>query len=105
MYLRARNAAAKAAGQKKSRSQGTNQMRNSIKIPMTLALILATIMVAAASVNYNSAAGAAALPFGALNSGEKSVRAAKGDRLDVRPEIRTIAGVTMVLRDFDRAVR
>lgn len=80
-------------------------MRNSTKFAVTLALILATIMVAAASINGNSAAGAAALPLADTNGSEKSVRATKGDRLDSGLEVRKIAGVTMVLRDFGRAIR
>jgi len=72
---------------------------------MALGLIVATILVAAGTMNDNSRAGAAALPFAVTPGTESPVRATKGDRIDLGPQIRTIAGVTMVLRDFDRAVR
>jgi hypothetical protein len=45
------------------------------------------------------------MPFSAKPGSETPVRATKGDRLHVRPEIRVIAGVTVVLRDFDRTIR
>ncbi len=80
-------------------------MRNSTKFAVALSLVLAAFMVVAGSINYNSPADAAAMPFGAKPGSETPVRATKGDRLDVRPEIRQIAGVTVVLRDFSRIVR
>ena len=80
-------------------------MRNSTKLAVALAVILATMMIVAAGTNYNSPADAAALPFADKRGNETSVRATKDDRLDVRPEIRKIAGVTMVLRDFGQIVR
>ena len=80
-------------------------MRNSTKIAVALALIASTIMIAAASIDYNSPADAAALPFAGTPGIETPVRATKGDRFDARPEIRRIAGVTVVLRDFGRVVR
>ncbi len=84
-------------------------MRNSTKFAVALSLVLAAIMVVAGSINYNSPADAAALPFGAKPGNETPVRATKGDRLDVhpeiRPQIRKIAGVTVVLRDIGRFVR
>ena len=80
-------------------------MRNSTKFAVTLALVLAVMMVVAGGMNYNSPADAAAVPFGTKSGNETPVRATKGDRLDVRPEIRQIAGVTVVLRDISRIVR
>jgi hypothetical protein len=80
-------------------------MTNSTKFAVTLALILAAVLAVASGTNYNSPADAAALPFTAKPGNEAPVRATKGDRLDVRPKIRTIAGVTVVLRDFDHIVR
>ena len=50
-------------------------------------------------------ANAAALPFAVTPGIETPVRATKSDRLNVRPEIRKIAGVTVVLRDFDSIIR
>ena len=80
-------------------------MTNSAKFAVALALILAAILAVASGNKYNSAADASALPFSATPGSETPVRATKGDRLHVRPEIRKIAGVTVVLRDFDRTVR
>ena len=80
-------------------------MKNSTKFAVTLALILASVMVVAGGTDYSSPADAAALPFAGMPGIEKPVRATKGDRLDIRPKIREIAGVTMVLRDFDQIVR
>jgi len=88
--------------------QGTKAMTNSTKLVMALALILAAIMVAVGDVNDTSRADAAALPSVGPTftpSNETPVRATKGDRLDSRPKIREIAGVTLVLRDFSRTVR
>ena len=62
-------------------------------------------MIAAAGIDYNSPANAAALPFAVTPGIETPVRATKGDRLDGRPEIRRIAGVSVVLRDFGQIVR
>lgn len=80
-------------------------MRKSTTYTLALALIIDAIMIAAASINTNSPADAAALPFAFSPGSETPVRASKGDRLDGRPEIRMIAGVSVVLRDFDRVVR
>jgi len=80
-------------------------MKSSTKFALALALILASLMVAAAGINYNSPADAAALPFAGTPGSEKSVRATKDDRLNTDSEIRKIAGVTVVLRDFGRVIR
>jgi len=80
-------------------------MTKSTTYAVALALIASTIMVVAASIDYNSNANAAALPFAGTPGSETPVRATKSDRLDARPEIRRIAGVTVVLRDFGRVVR
>ena len=80
-------------------------MRDSTKFAVALALVLAAIMAVAGGINPNSPADASALPFDAKPGNETPVRATKGDRLDVRPEIRKIAGVTVVLRDIGRIVR
>lgn len=80
-------------------------MTNSTKLTMALALIVATFSVAAGSTNLNSPAGAATLPFAGTHGIEKPVRATKGNRLDIRPNIREIAGVTIVLRDIDQVIR
>ena len=80
-------------------------MTKSTTYALALALILDAVMIAAASINTNSPADAAALPFAVTPGIETPVRATKGDRLNGRPEFRRIAGVTVVLRDFDRAVR
>ncbi len=69
------------------------------------ALIISTIMTAAASININSPADAATLPIATPPGTERPVRSTKGDRLDAGPEIRWIAGVTVVLRDFDHVIR
>ena len=80
-------------------------MTKSTTYAVALALILDAVMIVAAGINYNSPADAAALPFAGTSGSEKSVRATKSDRLDGRPEFRRIAGVTVVLRDFERTVR
>ena len=81
-------------------------MTNSTKFAVALALICAAIITVAAGGNkYNSPADAAALPSSAKPGNETPVRATKGDRLHITPEIRRIAGVTVVLRDFDRTIR
>jgi hypothetical protein len=80
-------------------------MRKSTTYALALALILDTIMIVAASININSPADAAALPFAVTPGIETPVRATKSDRLDGRPEIRRIAGVSVVLRDFGQTVR
>jgi len=80
-------------------------MTNTTKFAVALALIFAAIMAVAVGGNkYNSPADAVASPS-AMPGSETPVRATKGDRLDVRHEIRKIAGVTVVLRDFERTVR
>ena len=81
-------------------------MTNTTKFAVALALIFAAIMAVAVGGNkYNSPADAVALPSSAMPRSETPVRATKGDRLDVSHEIRMIAGVTVVLRDFERTVR
>jgi hypothetical protein len=80
-------------------------MENSTKLTVAFALMLATTIIAAASINANSPAEAGALPFAVTPAGETPVCATKGDRFDTNPGIRQIAGVTLVLRDFGRAVR
>ena len=80
-------------------------MTNLTKFALALALILAAIVAVAGSNKNNFPADAAALPFSAKPGNETPVRATKGDRLQVRSEIRKIAGVTVVLRDFDRTIR
>jgi hypothetical protein len=80
-------------------------MTKSTTYAIALALILDAIMIAAASVNYNSPANATPLPFAVTLGIETPVRATKGDRLNGRPEIRRIAGVSVVLRDFSQTVR
>ena len=80
-------------------------MRNSTKLAATLAVILTAIIVAAGGINEDSPADATASPFAATPGNERPVRATKGDRLDVYPDIRKIAGVTVVLRDIGAIVR
>ncbi len=80
-------------------------MTKSTTYAIAMALILDAIMIAAAGIDYNSPASAAALPFAVTPGIETPVRATKGDRLDGRPEIRRIAGVSVVLRDFGQIVR
>ncbi len=81
-------------------------MTNSTKFAVTLALALAAIAaVAADGLKSSSSPDAAALPYSTKPGKETPVRATKGDRLRVNHEIRQIAGVTVVLRDFDRIVR
>jgi len=74
-------------------------------IAVGLALAMSAIIIAAAGVNDRTYSGAAALPFSAMLGTESSVRATKDDRLNVRPNIRKIAGVTLVLRDIGQIVR
>ena len=81
-------------------------MTNSTNFGLALALILATIMTVAAGGNkYHSPADAGALPFSAKPGNETPFLATNSDRLHLRPEIREIAGVTVVPRDFDRTIR
>ena len=80
-------------------------MTNSTKFAVALALILTAITAVAVGNKYHSPADATASPFPAKPGNETPVRATKGDRLHVRPEIRKIAGVTVVLRDFDSIIR
>ena len=68
-------------------------MTNSVQFVAALALILAAIMVVAVGIKYNSPADTAALPFSAKPGNETPVRATKGDRIQVRPEIPNFAGV------------
>ena len=80
-------------------------MRNSTKLAASLAVILTAIMLTAGGIDDSSPADTAALPFATTPGNETPVRATKGDRLDVHPDIRKIAGVTFVLRDFGAVVR
>ncbi len=80
-------------------------MTKTMKIAVALALVLFAVTIVTAGINDNSPADTTALPFAVTPSSETPVRATKGDRLDARPEIRKIAGVTVVLRDFDRTIR
>ena len=80
-------------------------MRNSTKFAVALALIADMIMIAPAGIDHNFRDDPAATPGFGAHGAQTPVRATKGDRLDARPEIRRIAGVTVVLRDFGRAVR
>ena len=80
-------------------------MTNSTKFAVALALILGAIAAVASGNKYNSPTDAAALPSSAKPGNETPVRATKGDRLHVRSEIRKIAGVTVVMRDFGRTIR
>lgn len=73
-------------------------MTNAAKYAVALALILAATVAVAGGIKSGS-------PVDAAKPGsETPVRATKGDRFHVRPEIRVIAGVTVVLRDFDRTI-
>ena len=80
-------------------------MTNPMKFAVALALVLAAVVAVAGDDKYNSSKDAAALPSSAKPGTETPVRATKGDRLHVRSEIRMIAGVTVVLRDFDQIIR
>ena len=80
-------------------------MTNSMKFAVALALVLAAIIAVAGGNKYNFPADAVALPFSAKPGNETPVRTTKGDRLQVRPELRKIAGVTVVLRDFGWTIR
>ena len=79
-------------------------MTNAAKYAAALALILAATVAVAGGIKSGSPADAA-VPFSAKPGSETLVRATKGDRFHVRPEIRVIAGVTVVLRNFDRTIR
>ncbi len=80
-------------------------MTKTMKIAVALALVLFAVTIVTAGINANSPADTAALPSSTKPGNETPVRATKGDRLHVRLEIRKIAGVTVVLRDFDRTIR
>ena len=80
-------------------------MTKTMKFAVALAPVMITVTIATAGINNNSPADTAALPFAITPGNETPVRATKGDRLHVRPEIRKIAGVTIVLRDFDSVIR
>ncbi len=80
-------------------------MTNSTKFAVALVLILAAIVAVASGDKYNSPTDAAALPFSAKPGNETPVRATKGDRLHIRSDIRRIAGVTVVMRDFGPIIR
>ena len=79
-------------------------MTKTMKFAVALALVMFAVTIATAGNYSNSPADTAALPFAVTPGSETPVRATKGDRL-VSPEIRKIAGVTVVLRDFDRTIR
>ncbi len=80
-------------------------MTNTMKFAVALALVLFAVTIVTAGINANSPADTAALPSSTKPGNETPVRATKGDRLHVRLEIRKIAGVTVVLRDFNRTIR
>ena len=80
-------------------------MTNATKFAVALALILAAIAAMASGKKHNSHTDAAALPLPPKSGNETPVRATKGDRLQIRSEIRKIAGVTVVLRGFDQIIR
>ena len=81
-------------------------MTNSTKYAVALVLVLAAVAaVAIGGIKSKSSADAAALPYSAGSGQETPVRATKSDRLHVRHDVRQIAGVTVVLRDFDRVIR
>ncbi len=80
-------------------------MTKTMKFAVALALVMFAVTIATAGIYGNSPADTGALPFAVTPGSETPVHATKGDRLDVRPEVRVIAGVTVVLRDFDRTIR
>ena len=80
-------------------------MTKTMTFAVALALVMFAVTIVTAGINDNSPADAAALPFAVTPGSETPVRATKGDRLDARTEIRKIAGVTVVLRDFDQVIR
>lgn len=80
-------------------------MRIATKFAVALALILAAVMVTAAGLTSGSPADAHTTSLTDKRGSESVLRTAKGDRLDSRPQVRTIAGVTMVLRNFDQTIR
>jgi hypothetical protein len=75
-----------------------------MKFAVALALVLLAVTIVTAGINDNSPADTAALPSSTKPGNETPVRETKGDRLHVRLEIRKIAGVTVVLRDFNRTI-
>jgi hypothetical protein len=85
--------------------QGTDRMTKSTTYAVALALIADAIMIAAAGIDHNFRNDPAATPVFGAHGAQTPVRATKGDRLNGRPEFRKIAGVSVVLRDFGRAVR
>ena len=80
-------------------------MTKTMKFAVALALVMFAVTIVTAGINDNSPADTAALPLPAKPGNETPVRATKGDRLDASSDIRKIAGVTVVLRDFDRVIR
>ena len=80
-------------------------MTKTMKFAAALALVMFAVTLATAGINNNSPADTAALPFAVTPGNETPVRATKADRLDASSDIRVIAGVTVVLRDFDRVIR
>ena len=80
-------------------------MTNTMKITLALVLFLAAITVVVGSPKIRAPADTAASPAAVEQGGETPVRGPKGDRLDIYPKIRTITGVTMVMRDFGPAIR
>jgi len=69
-----------------------------------LALAISAIVIATAGLKGRTHSGAATFPLSFTSGNESPVRATKQDRLDVRPDIRKIAGVTLVLRDLGQIV-
>ena len=82
-----------------------HRIANSANFAVALALVFAAITVVAVGNKNSFSADTAALPFSAKPGNETPVRATKGDRLDIRPEARKIAGVTVVLHDLGRTIR
>jgi len=80
-------------------------MTNSTKFAVTLALALAATAAVASGGLKSSSFTDAALPHSAKPGKQAPVRATKGDRLQVNHGVRQIAGVTLVLRDFDQVIR
>ena len=72
---------------------------------LALALVISAVVIATAGVNGRTHSGAATIPLSFMSGNESPVRATNDDRLDIRPGVRKIAGVTLVLRDIGQIVR
>ena len=77
-------------------------MTNATIFTVAPAVNFAAIMIVAAGISF---ANATASSFSGNPGNETPFRATKGDRLNVRPEIRMIPGVIVVLRDSDGTIR